>query len=203
MEDMHLKETYVSGEEIYDGAIIKVQKWKVELPDGRHASREVVIHKGAAAVVPIDAKGYVTLVKQHRVAIDSFTWEIPAGKLDFAEEDPLACAKRELEEETGLRAKKWRLLNSIVTTPGFCTERIGIYLATELSKHNMRPDADEFLNHTTMHLDEAVGLVMKGEIRDSKTCIGLLMAKMVLDEEKERISQHIAFSQNQKMEYRQ
>lgn len=180
--DDNLREIYQDGETIYDGKIIRVEKWRVSLPDGREAAREVVIHKGAAAVVPVDAQGMVTLVRQHRVALDAFTWELPAGKLDTVNEDPLECAKRELEEETGLRAANWRKLNQVITTPGFCTEQISIYLATELSQHEAHADQDEFLRLTKMPLEEAVSRVMAGEFRDAKTCLGLLMAQRVLAE---------------------
>lgn len=178
--DDSLREIYQDGETIYDGKIIRVEKWRVSLPDGREAAREVVIHKGAAAIVPVDAQGMVTLVRQHRVALDTFTWEIPAGKLDSVSEDPLDCAKRELEEETGLRAANWRRLSHVITTPGFCTEQISIYLATELSQHEAHADQDEFLRLNKMPLDEAVNRVMAGEFRDAKTCLGLLMAARVL-----------------------
>lgn len=178
--DDSLREIYQDGETIYDGKIIQVEKWRVSLPDGREAAREVVIHKGAAAIVPVDAQGMVTLVRQHRVALDTFTWEIPAGKLDSVSEDPLDCAKRELEEETGLRAANWRRLSHVITTPGFCTEQISIYLATELSQHEAHADQDEFLRLQKMPLDEAVNRVMAGEFRDAKTCLGLLMAARVL-----------------------
>ena len=178
--DDSLREIYQDGETIYDGKIIRGEKWRVSLPDGREAAREVVIHKGAAAIVPVDAQGMVTLVRQHRVALDTFTWEIPAGKLDSVSEDPLDCAKRELEEETGLRAANWRRLSHVITTPGFCTEQISIYLATELSQHEAHADQDEFLRLQKMPLDEAVNRVMAGEFRDAKTCLGLLMAARVL-----------------------
>ena len=178
--DDSLREIYQDGETIYDGKIIRVEKRRVSLPDGREAAREVVIHKGAAAIVPVDAQGMVTLVRQHRVALDTFTWEIPAGKLDSVSEDPLDCAKRELEEETGLRAANWRRLSHVITTPGFCTEQISIYLATELSQHEAHADQDEFLRLQKMPLDEAVNRVMAGEFRDAKTCLGLLMAARLL-----------------------
>ncbi|MBR1585281.1 MAG: NUDIX hydrolase [Clostridia bacterium] len=180
MIDDALKETFLSKEEIYNGAIIKVEKWQVSLPDGKRAAREIVRHNGASAIVPVDAQGNVTLVRQHRIAIDKFTWEIPAGKLDSPTEDPFDAAKRELEEETGLQAQHWQLLTRINTTPGFCNERISLYLATGLSQHPSHPDSDEFLQLTKLPLDEAVALCMAGEINDSKTLIGLLMAQKAL-----------------------
>lgn len=183
MRDEALKETFLSSQEIYRGAIIQVEKWQVSLPNGGTAIREIVKHKGAAAIVPVDDKGYVTMVRQHRIAVDKFTWEIPAGKLDSLLEDPFDAAKRELEEETGLQAQHWHLLNRIDTTPGFCSERIAIYVATGLSQHPSHPDPDEFLQLKRIPLDEAVAQCMAGEINDSKTVIGLLMAQRYLHDQ--------------------
>ncbi len=175
MNDRALEEVYVSGEEVFHGALINVEHWQVTLPNGERAMREIVRHRGAAAIVPLDSEGNVTLVRQHRVAVGRFTWEIPAGKLDHAGEDMLCAAKRELEEETGLHAENWRLLVDMDTTPGFCNEHIGIYLATGLSQHQMHTDEDEFLNVRAFPLRTAVDMAMAGEIHDSKTIAGLLM----------------------------
>ena len=180
MMDESLKETFLSSQEIYPGKIIRVEKWQVRLPSGKTAEREIVRHNGAAAVVPVDEDGCVTLVRQHRVAVDKFTWEIPAGKLDSPQEDPFHAAQRELEEETGLQAASWRLLTRIDTTPGFCNERIAIYLATGLSQHPAHPDADEFLGLTKMPLRQAVAHCMNGDFQDGKTVVGLLMAERAL-----------------------
>ncbi len=180
MQDDALRETFIDAKTVFDGRIVKVETWRVRLPDGREAQREAVLHHGAAAIVPIDAQGNVTLVRQHRVVNDVFTWEIPAGKLDYAGEDLLSCGRRELEEETGLRAANWQLLNHVITTPGFCTERIAIYLATELSQHEVHRDEDEFLRLKKMPLEEAVMGVMNGDFPDAKTSLGLLMAHKAL-----------------------
>lgn len=182
MQDQQLKETYLSSEEIFTGKIIHVEKWQVRLPDGNTAPREIVLHPGAAAVVPVDEDGNVTLVRQHRVAIDKTTFEIPAGKLDLKGEDPFVCAKRELEEETGLHAENWQLLTTLATTPGFCNERIAIYLATGLTQHEQHTDEDEFLNLVKMPLQEAVAHCMNGHFTDGKTIVGLLMAQRILNE---------------------
>ena len=186
MDDQHLREIPFSSETIYDGAILRVEKWQVTCPNGHAAPREIVVHKGAAAVVPVYEDGTTLLVRQHRVSVDRVTLEIPAGKLDSWDEDPYACAVRELEEETGLQAGRMTLLTSVLTTPGFCTEKIAIYLAQELSQGQTHPDEDEFLGLVRMPLEEAVSLVMRGEIRDGKTICGLLMAKAVIDGQKER-----------------
>lgn len=171
-----LREVPLSDETVFKGALIDVSHMQVQLPNGGQALREIVHHKGAAAVVPVDDEGNVYMVRQHRVVVDLMTLEIPAGKLDYVGEDPLVCANRELEEETGLRAQKMELLTHVVTTPGFCTEKIGLYLATGLSQHEDHPDQDEFLHVEKLPLSEAVSRVMRGELRDAKTALGLLMA---------------------------
>ena len=180
MDDSQLRETYVSGETIFDGKVVHLERWKVLLPNGKTATREVVKHVGAAAIVALDDDGNITLVRQHRVAIDEMLWEIPAGKRDSFDENPLVCAKRELEEETGLNAEHWQLLSNVVTTPGFCTERIAIYLATGLSQHPAHTDPDEFLRLTRLPLTKAVELVEQGELFDQKTALGILLAEHAL-----------------------
>lgn len=180
MDDSRLREIPFQKETIYEGSILHVEKWQVTCPNGHSAPREIVVHKGAAAVVPVYEDGTTLLVRQHRVSVDRVTLEIPAGKLDYADEDPLDCAVRELEEETGLKAERMTLLTSVLTTPGFCTEKIGIYLAQGLSQGNTHPDEDEFLDLVRMPLDEAVDRVMRGDIRDGKTICGLLMAREAL-----------------------
>lgn len=176
MDQKELRETPLSRERVFTGAIINVDHMQVSLPDGRTALREAVLHIGAAAIVPVDENGFVTLVRQHRVVVDELLLEIPAGKLNYAGEDPLSCAVRELEEETGLRAESMELLTQVITTPGFCTEKIGLYLATGLHQHPAHLDQDEFLNVEKLPLSEAVDMVMRGELRDAKTALGLLMA---------------------------
>jgi len=171
-----LREIPQSDETVFKGLLIDVSHMQVLLPNGQTAAREIVHHKGAAAVIPVDADGNVYMVRQHRVVMDLMTLEIPAGKLDFIGEPTYDAAVRELEEETGLRAEKMEFLTDVATTPGFCTEHIGLYLATGLSQHEDHPDEDEFLHVVKMPLKEAVSRVMSGELRDAKTALGLLMA---------------------------
>ena len=184
MDENSIREIPFSSETVYDGKILHVERWQVTCPNGKAAAREIVVHKGAAAVVPVYADGTTLLVRQHRVAVDRVTLEIPAGKLDSVGEDPHDCAVRELEEETGLRAGRMTLLTSLLTTPGFCTEKIAIYLAQDLSQGQTHPDEDEFLSLVRMPLEDAVAMVMRGEIRDGKTICGLLMAKEALAAQK-------------------
>ena len=186
MDFQELREIPVSSEPIYNGRILDVQRWQVTCPNGNPAMREIVVHKGAAAVVPVYEDGTTLLVRQHRVSVDRVTLEIPAGKLDSVGEDPLDCAVRELEEETGLKAERMTLLTSLLTTPGFCTEKIGIYLAQGLSQGDTHPDEDEFLGLVRIPLDDAIAMVMRGEIRDSKTICGLMMAREVIRSRKEQ-----------------
>ena len=175
-----LRETPVSRERIFDGKVIDVEKWTVRLPDGALAPREIVLHRGAAAVVAVDDAGFVTLVRQHRVAVGEVTLEIPAGKLDAPGEDPLVCAKRELEEETGLRAQRWQPLTVLLTTPGFSSERIALYLATGLSAAKAHPDEDEFISLEKYPLETAWNMCMDGSITDGKTLTAILKAARLL-----------------------
>ena len=180
MQGNEMAETVLSVKREFEGRVITVEQWQVRLPDGREAKREIVLHNGAAAVVPLDDRQRVTLVKQFRVALGKSTLEVPAGKLDSKDEDPFDCARRELEEETGLVAHKWQKLAQVVTTPGFCTERIALYLATELRQNRAHTDPDEFISLVKMPLSEAIMMVVNGEIEDAKTCLALLLAQQAV-----------------------
>ena len=176
MSDEAIMEKILSETSVFEGKLVKVHKLDVTLPNGKAALREVVRHPGASAVVPVDEDGMVTLVKQFRAAVGKVLEEIPAGKLDSKSEDRLEAARRELREETGLTAENWIHLTDLNTTPGFCDERISIYLATGLSRGETHPDEDEFLNVEKRPLSELVDMAMRGEISDGKTLVGILMA---------------------------
>ncbi|MBQ8536133.1 MAG: NUDIX hydrolase [Clostridia bacterium] len=176
MQEPILRETLLTKETLYQGAILDVEKWQAQLPNGAIAVREIVRHKGAAAVVALDAQNNVLLVRQWRCPLNRLTLEIPAGKLDHAGEDPLQCAMRELKEETGYTAQSWKLLTPMVSTPGFCDERIHLYLAQDLAQGEARPDEDEFLAIARLPLKEAVDKAMGGVLQDAKTALGILMA---------------------------
>jgi len=158
-----------------------VDRMAVTLPNGKPATREVVRHVGAAAVVAMDGEGRVTLVRQYRAPIDRVLIELPAGKLDSPGEDRLKAAQRELAEETGLVAEHWTHLTDLITTPGFCDEVIGLYLATGLKRGESHPDDDEFLRVVTLPLPEAVAMARSGELTDAKTVVGLLLANTLLN----------------------
>ncbi len=182
MNEQNLIETYQDGKVVFDGKIIRLEHWTVKLPNGNLALREVACHPGASAVVALDEDGNIILVQQYRAPIGRLTLEIPAGKLDSAEEDPFECAKRELSEETGYLADSWQKLTVLETTPGFCNERIHLYLATGLKQGATHPDEDEFVATTRMPLKEAVARVMDGTFRDGKTALAIMMANAALTE---------------------
>lgn len=167
------------AQQIYKGRIVDLRLEQVELPNGLKVELEVVHHPGAAAVVAVDAQGEVTLLRQFRHAVGGFIWEIPAGTL-AAGEAPDACARRELREETGLTAAAWTALGSIVTTPGFCDERIHLFLARELSNGHPTLDHDEVLTVTRMPLQRALEMVRTGELEDAKSIAGLHRAAVAL-----------------------
>ena len=179
LED-RLKEKLVSSQEIFQGRIIKVQVDTVELPDGKTAKREVVKHPGAVVILPLTNEGEVVMVRQYRHATGEILLELPAGKRDGAEE-PLECARRELEEETGYTAEQWQVICSFYTSPGFCDELLYLVLAKGLVKGEACPDEEEFIDVVTIPLAEAARMVLNGEIRDGKTCLGILAGRMLND----------------------
>ena len=178
--DERIMEKNLSRERVFDGIILHIDHVTNELPNGKHAKREIAMHVGASAVLPVDAEGNVYLVRQFRAPIDQVLLEIPAGKLDSLDEDRLLAAKRELKEETGLDAADWVHLTDTFTTPGFSNERISLFLARDLKFGESRPDEDEFLNVVKMPFEEAFSMVMRGEIRDAKTQIALCIAKNLI-----------------------
>lgn len=160
---------------IHDGRIVKLSVDRVRLPNGNVAELEMVRHPGAAAVVPVDDRGRVLLVRQYRYAAGGWLLEVPAGKLDPGE-SPESCAVREVEEETGSRAGRLVPLGWILTTPGFTDEKIWLYLATELQPSRQELQADEVLTVESLLLDEAVRQALSGEIQDAKSVCALLRA---------------------------
>lgn len=178
--DQRLTETTLHDEQIFSGRVLNVRLRTVELPSGGEASREIILHNGAAAVVAVDDRGRVALVRQYRAALERIVTEIPAGKRDAPDEDPLLCAKRELREETGLTAERWRRLTVMQPAVGYSSEEIWLYLATGLTHGDARPDEDEFLAVEWMDFAQAVADVRGGRLGDSKTALGLLLADAAL-----------------------
>lgn len=170
----NLTETFLSTERLYEGRMINLRRDKVRLPNGKEASREVVEHPGAVAIVPVLPDRRILLVRQFRHPVGQILLEIPAGKLN-AGEDPDACARRELEEETGHLAGRLERKASIFTGPGFTDEVIHIYLAEELHKTALNPDEDEFLEVGAYDQADIKQMIRDGLIRDSKTIAGLYL----------------------------
>lgn len=171
-----LKPESIGGCEMHRGRVIRVTTERLRYPNGRESDLDLVHHPGAAAVVPVDADGRVCLVRQYRLGIEDFLWEIPAGKLD-AGEAPAACALRELREETGITAGRWTSLGLYIPAPGIFTELIHLFLAQELTVGAPAPDIDEDLELRWIDLDAAMDLVVRGDLSDGKTALGLLRAR--------------------------
>ena len=163
----------------YKGIIVDVQTDMIELPNGRLTMREVVRHPGGVCVAAVDRDGYITLVRQYRYPFASHLYELPAGKLEPGEE-PLPAAKRELSEETGLEAARWEELCVLYTSPGFSTERLYLYLATELRRGQAHPDPNELLDVVRMPLTELLERIGAGEVCDAKTVVGAMWAERKL-----------------------
>ena len=180
MNDEQLREIINEQSVLYDGTVVHLEKWKVTLPDGKPAVREVVLHRGAAAIVPVDDEGNTYLVRQFRAPLKRILLEIPAGKLDAANEDRLLAAKRELREETGFSAERWTHLVDLATTPEFCSEVISLYLARELTRGETEFDDDEFLDVVKMPFRQAAEMAARGEIEDGKTVSALLLAERAM-----------------------
>jgi ADP-ribose pyrophosphatase len=168
-----MKETILNSKTIFEGRMLKLYVNTVQLPDGQSALREVLRHQGAVAIVPLDAEDNVLMVRQYRAGIDREIVEIPAGLLEPGE-DPAACAERELREETGFRPGTLESLGGYYVAPGYTNEYIHLYLARDLEAAPLAQDVDEFLELLTVPFDEALAMVERGEISDSKTIIALL-----------------------------
>ena len=164
-------EQVIRQETIFNGRMISVQRDTVRLPNGEETQREVVRHPGAVGIVALKGED-VLLVRQYRYPVGAETLEIPAGKLD-AGEPPLACAERELREETGYSGK-FTLLGSVYTTPGFTDEIMHLFLAEDLVWNPLTPDADEFLHVEPVPWTEALAKASEGGFNDAKTILGLL-----------------------------
>ena len=169
-------EKTVKKQYIYKGKILNLRCDDAVLPDGKPCKREIVEHPGGAAILCVQ-DGKVILVRQYRYAYGEELLEIPAGKLNRGE-DPLAAAVREFEEETGLKAEKMTLLFTLYPSPGYCDEKIYIYEADEITAGAQHLDEDEFLSVVRLPVDEAIDMVKRGEIRDSKTIAALLSLKI-------------------------
>lgn len=170
---MNLEEKTLDVQTIFDGKIIHVHRDTVELPNGCQSFREVVAHPGGVMVAPLLSNGNLLFVRQYRYPYHTVVLELPAGKLEKGE-DPMAAGLRELGEEVGASADKIISLGELYPTPGYCGEIIHLFLATGLTLGEQHPDEDEFLEKVEIPLEQAVEMVMTGEIKDAKTIVGIM-----------------------------
>lgn len=170
MKDVEVLEV----KDIYRGRIVGLTVEKIRLPDGRETHREVVHHPGAVAIVPCLTPDEVVLIRQFRYAVGEVLWEIPAGTIEPGE-TPEDCAAREVEEETGYRAGKIEKLAQFYTAPGFCTETMHMFRATDLEKTQQDLEDDEEVEVRTVPLPEALRMIRAGTIVDAKTIVGLML----------------------------
>ncbi len=171
-----MSEKTLASQRVFTGRLLKVRVDDVALADGRRTTREIVEHPGAVAIVAVQGKGddsRIVLVRQFRKAVEQFLWEIPAGTLEPSEE-PLVCAQRELLEETGLSAQRWSHLQTFYTAPGFCTEKMWLYLAQDLRSHSHSQAADEQIEVGFYSRSQIEELLRAHQIQDAKTLVGLL-----------------------------
>ena len=177
----NLVEKQISREEIFHGKALHVVRDRILLPDGSESVREISLHNGAAAVIPILPDGRVIMERQFRYAHGRVMFEIPAGKLDTPDEPPLEGAKRELYEETGAVAEKFTYLGSIAPSPALIDEVIHIYMAEGITLGESHLDEGEFLEVEYFTLDELHDMVMRGEITDAKTQIAILKSYEIVN----------------------
>ncbi|MCX7845049.1 MAG: NUDIX hydrolase [Dictyoglomaceae bacterium] len=167
-----MKEKILKEKLLYKGKIVNIKEIEVELPNGRIGKREIVEHPGAVAILPIDQDGNILFVKQYRMCAREILLEIPAGKLNYGEE-PYQCAMRELEEETGYRAKKLELIHSFYTSPGISNEVLYLFVAKDLEKTQVNYDEDEFIEIISIKKENLEALLKECEIKDAKTLIAV------------------------------
>ena len=169
-----MKTERLDRELVCHGAILDYCHDKVKMPNGHMVTYDTIVHRGAAAVLPVTNDGKLVLVKQYRNALDRFTFEIPAGGLDGVDEPMIVGAKRELEEETGYKSDNLEFLISLKTTVAFCNERIDVFVARDLVKTQQHLDEDEDIEVYEFELSELLKMIKEGTMQDSKTVSAIL-----------------------------
>ncbi|HSX03872.1 MAG TPA: NUDIX hydrolase [Rhabdochlamydiaceae bacterium] len=167
------KNAKTTSELIYRGKIVSIRKDIFKVGDGLPQQYDIVLHPGAVGIVPVSQQGNLLLVKQWRRAAQKILLEIPAGTLD-ENEDPLECAQRELQEETGFKAETFISLGGFYTAPGFCTEYLHLFIAKDLSPSPLPPDDDELIDVVEMEPHQALDMIYEHQIEDAKTIAGIL-----------------------------
>ena len=181
---MNLIEKQIKSEYKFKGKIVSLRLDDALLPNGETAKREVVEHNGGVCVAALDSDYNLLMVKQFRYPYGEVIYEIPAGKRNSLDEDPLLCGKRELKEETGATAENYVFLGELYPTPGYCGEIIWIYAATDLSFGEMQPDDDEFLDVEKVPFKKALEMVLSNQIKDAKTQVAILKLNLLIENKK-------------------
>ena len=171
----------LESKHIFSGRIIKLNQEKVRLPDDSIADFEIIYHPGGTAIVALNSNNEVCLLKHYRHAVREWVWEIPAGILEGNDDTLLKRAQDELKEETGCTATQWQELGFIISSPGVFTEKVYLFLATDLTMGQQQLELGEVLEVHWLALDKALEKIYKGEINDAKTCIAIVRAKENLD----------------------
>lgn len=164
----------VASQEVYSNPVFYVAEERAIAPDGFEIHRAVVHHRGSAVVIPVDGKGRVLLVRQYRLPARSYLWELPAGRLDEGE-TPLSAARRELLEETGYRARRWKKLAAFYPSPGYVSEKMTLFLARDLVEGAAAPMEDERIETRWFTRREVDERLCRGKFLDGKTIAGLLL----------------------------
>lgn len=177
-----LGEEEISADHVFDGRILHVVNYNVELPNGHTSTREVIRHVGAVCIVAVTDDGRIVMERQFRFPLGQVITEIPAGKMDDEGEGWLNAAKREFLEETGYTAAEWTDMGVYYPAAAYCDEKITMFLARGLSGGQRKLDEDEFLDVFLMPFEEAVEKIMSGEITDGKTQAAILKAARILEQ---------------------
>lgn len=175
-----MEERVIEQRRVFEGKVVNLRVDTVQMPDGRTATREVVEHTPAVAIVPVDAEGRVVLVRQWRVPAGAALLEAPAGSVDHGE-DIEAAAQRELQEEIGYRAGRLTRMAGFWVAPGYCTEYIHVFLAEDLIESRLDADDDENIEVVRLSLADALTAITTGDIDDAKSQVGLLLYARRID----------------------
>ncbi len=171
--DAHLRETTIDSDRVFQGRLLEVRRDRIRLPDGAQATREFIVHPGAVMIVPLLDDGRLLMERQWRYPLERVMLEFPAGRLEGGEA-PLACARRELAEETGYHAAQWGRAGVLHNAIAYSTEAIEVWFARGLTPGQRHLDAGEFLDLHIATLAELDGLCAGGAVTDAKTLVGLL-----------------------------
>ena len=171
----------IRSDTLLQGRTFRIRRDLLKTPDGRETKLEIIEHGGSVVVIPIDTEGNMLFVRQYRHAAGKDLLELPAGTRDSADEPYEECAAREIREETGMEAGTLEKVGEFFLAPGYSTEFMGVFLATDLKHNPLDPDADEFLSVEKMSVKDAFAMVVRGDMPDAKSLAALLLARPYLE----------------------